>query len=32
MDNLTIIVLGFAVFIVILLIGEALSKFFDWEE
>ena len=32
MDNLTIIVLGIAVFIVILLIGEALAKFFDWEK
>ena len=32
MDNLTIIVLSFAVFIVILLIGEALAKFFDWDE
>lgn len=31
MDNLTIIVLGLAVFIIILLIGEALSKFFDWK-
>lgn len=31
MDNLTIIVLGLAVFIIILLIGEALAKFFDWK-
>jgi hypothetical protein len=32
MDNVTIFVLGLAIFIVILLIGEALAKFFDWEE
>lgn len=32
MDNVTIFVLGLAVFIVILLVGEALAKFFDWEE
>ena len=32
MDNLTILVLGVAVFIVILLVGEALAKFFDWKE
>ena len=31
MDNLTIVVLGLAVFIIILLIGEALAKFFDWK-
>lgn len=31
MDNLTIIVLGLAVFIIILLIGEVLAKFFDWK-
>jgi|OpeIllAssembly_1097287.scaffolds.fasta_scaffold114309_2 hypothetical protein len=31
MDNLTIVVLGLAVFIVILLIAEVLAKFFDWK-
>jgi hypothetical protein len=31
MDNLTIVVLGLAVFIIVLLIGEALAKFFDWK-
>jgi hypothetical protein len=31
MDNLTILVLGLAIFIIILLIGEALAKFFDWK-
>lgn len=31
MDNLTIVVLGLAVFIIILLIGEVLAKFFDWK-
>lgn len=31
MDNLTIVVLGLAVFIIILLVGEVLAKFFDWE-
>ena len=31
MDNLTILVLGLAVFIVILLIAEVLAKFFDWK-
>jgi hypothetical protein len=31
MDNLTIVLLGLAVFIIILLIGEALAKFFDWK-
>jgi hypothetical protein len=31
MDNLTIVVLGLAVFIIILLIAEVLSKFFDWK-
>jgi hypothetical protein len=31
MDNLTIVVLGLAVFIIILLVGEALAKFFDWK-
>ena len=31
MDNLTIVVLGLAVFIIILLAGEALSRFFDWK-
>jgi hypothetical protein len=31
MDNLTIIVLGLAVFIIILLVGEVLAKFFDWK-
>jgi hypothetical protein len=31
MDNLTIVVLGLAVFIIVLLVGEALAKFFDWK-
>jgi hypothetical protein len=31
MDNLTIVVSGLAVFIIVLLIGEALAKFFDWK-
>jgi hypothetical protein len=31
MDNLTIVVLGLAIFIIVLLIGEALAKFFDWK-
>jgi len=31
MDNLTIVVLGLAVFIIVLLIGEVLAKFFDWK-
>ena len=31
MDNLTIVVLGLAIFIIILLVGEALAKFFDWK-
>jgi hypothetical protein len=31
MDNLTIVVLGLAVFIVILLVAEVLAKFFDWK-
>jgi hypothetical protein len=31
MDNLTIVVLGLAVFIVILLIAEVLAKFFYWK-
>jgi hypothetical protein len=31
MDNLTIVVLGLAIFIVILLIAEVLAKFFDWK-
>jgi hypothetical protein len=30
MDNLTIVLLGLAVFIIILLIAEVLAKFFDW--
>jgi hypothetical protein len=30
MDNLTILLLGLAVFIIILLIAEVLAKFFDW--
>jgi hypothetical protein len=31
MDNLTIVVLGLSVFIVILLVAEVLAKFFDWK-
>jgi hypothetical protein len=31
MDNLTIVVLGLAIFIIVLLIAEVLAKFFDWK-
>jgi hypothetical protein len=31
MDNLTIVVLGLAVFIIVLLVAEVLAKFFDWK-
>ncbi len=31
MDNLTIVVLGLAVFIIVLLVSELLAKFFDWK-
>jgi preprotein translocase subunit Sec61beta len=30
MDNLTIVVAGLAVFIIVLLVAEVLAKFFDW--
>lgn len=31
MDNVTIFVLGLIIFIAVLLIGELLAKWFDWE-
>jgi hypothetical protein len=31
MDNLTIVVLCLAVFIIVLLVAEVLAKFFDWK-
>lgn len=31
MDSVTILVLGLVVFIAVLLIGELLAKWFDWE-
>jgi hypothetical protein len=31
MDNLTIVVLGLAIFIIVLLVAEVLAKFFDWK-